>query len=103
GGGGQDHARDGSGGLPEPEDDRVSPAGRLPQARHPLARPAGARSRRRLVTKQAARVWTHTACNRRHPPSFASGTRCTALAAQSENQSASPAAATPVKFIVSAN
>ena len=35
-----DHARGGRGGLPQPEDGRVPPAQRLPQARHPLARGA---------------------------------------------------------------
>ena len=40
--GGQDDARGGGRAVPQPEDDRVPPAPRLPEARHPLARGARA-------------------------------------------------------------
>ena len=38
-----DHAGDRGGAVPQPEDDRVSPAPRLPEARHPLPRRVGGR------------------------------------------------------------
>ena len=39
--------------LPQPEDDRVPPAQRLPQARHPLARGARGRGRRRACGRMS--------------------------------------------------
>ena len=52
--GGQDDARGGRGGLPEPEDRRVPPPQRLPQAGDPLARGACRRLRRAQVSSAQA-------------------------------------------------
>ena len=54
-----DDARGGRGALPQPEDRRVPPAQRLPQARHPLAR--GARGELRRVRPRAPS--TNSSCS----------------------------------------